>query len=236
MMPTTLTAIHAHAKAEFPRECCGLITINKGREQYRPCENLADDPDHHFILSPKDYAGAEEVGDIIAVVHSHPNRAPIPTHADLVCCELTGLPWVIVNWPVGTVYEFTPTGYEAPYVGRDFHHGVVDCFSIIKDWYMRELGILLPDFPRDDGWWLKGGNLYLENFAKAGFVKMGEVPLEVHDVILMQMASPVPNHGAIYVGDGRILHHPHGRLSGHDIYGGFWRKCTWTILRHVSLC
>jgi hypothetical protein len=51
----------------------------------------------------------------------------------------------------------------------------------------------------------------------------------------MQVASPVPNHAAIYLDDGPILHHLQGRLSSRDVYGGYWQKITTHTLRHQLL-
>mgnify|MGYP003704446663 CR=1 FL=1 len=81
-----------------------------------------------------------------------------------------------------------------------------------------------------------GQNLYLDNFGSAGFEALGSVQsedMEVGDVLLMQVASPVPNHAAIYLGDGLILHHLQGRLSSRDVYGGYWQKITTHTLRHT---
>jgi cell wall-associated NlpC family hydrolase len=46
--------------------------------------------------------------------------------------------------------------------------------------------------------------------------------------------SKVPNHGAVYLGDGRIGHHQQNRLSSIDIYGGYYQKMTSKILRFTS--
>jgi proteasome lid subunit RPN8/RPN11 len=228
---TVLADIRAHAEREYPRESCGLVIIVRGRRRYIPCRNIAL-RNEHFVMHPQDYAAAEETGAIIMVVHSHPNLPAVPSEADLVGCERSGVPWLIISWPTGTMHEFSPTGYKAPLIGRQFHHGVLDCYSLIEDYYAQELGIVLPEFERGDEWWLKGENLYLQGFAQAGFVRVDE--LTQHDVLLIQVASPVPNHGAIFLGDGCILHHQMHRLSSRDVYGGWYRKCTTHILRHRS--
>lgn len=224
--------IREHAEREFPRESCGLVVIIKGRQRYFPCRNIAD-RNEHFVIHPDDLVAAEDAGTLSMVAHSHPNIAAIPSQADLVGIERSGVPWLIINIPTGDYTVTAPTGYQAPLIGRQFSHGVLDCYELIKDYFRQELGISLPSPQRDDEWWLKGQNLYLDNFEAAGFDRV-EIPQQ-HDVLLMQVASRVPNHGAIFLGDGCILHHQAGRLSSKDVYGGWHRKITTHILRHRSL-
>ena len=226
-----------HAASETPRECCGLAVVFKGRLQYRPCKNISQNAGQ-FEIDPLDYAEAEDQGEVVGICHSHIYTSPDPSEADLVMCEHTGLPWLIVNWPTGSSKVTLPTGYVAPIIGRPYVHGVLDCYQIVVDYYKRELDIELPYFKRADSWWHKGENLYLDNFGKAGFKKVGGEDLEdirKHDVLLIQMASPVPNHAAVYIDNNMILQHVHGRLSSRDVYGGYWRKSTTHVLRHESL-
>ena len=228
-----LAEIRAHAERDYPRESCGLVVVRKGRKRYMPVRNVAE-KNEHFVMHPQDQADAEDAGEVLLVVHSHPNLPPVPSQADLVGCEASGLPWLIVNWPVGTVHQFAPSGYVAPLYGRQFSHGVLDCYAFIRDYYRQELGTELSDFDRPDEWWLKGLDLYRDGFAAAGFERVTG-PMQAHDVLLMRVASPVPNHGAVYLGDGRIGHHQMGRLSSRDVFGGWYEKVTVTTLRHRSL-
>lgn len=223
----------AHAKAEFPREACGLVVIRKGKEVYVPCRNIGVGSDN-FVLHPEDYAAADAQGDIVAVFHSHVNLPPTPSQADRVACEASGLRWHIVSIPTENWAQMQPSGYVAPLVGREWSHGVLDCYALVRDWFAQERGIILQNFERHDEWWLHGGNLYLENFEKAGFRVIDEKDLQTGDCFIMQIMSPVPNHAAVYLGDDVMLHHIQGRLSTREIYGGYWRKHTTHIVRYEN--
>lgn len=221
--------IKKHALACYPRECCGVVVLVKGRERYVPCENIAASG-ADFMISPADYAAAEDMGVITKIVHSHPDKSCMPTEGDRVECEKWGLPWLILGMPSMQLFEFKPNGYQAELLGRTFHHGIQDCYTFIRDYYYRILHIEIPDFDRPDNWWQAGSNLYLDGYEQAGFERVQEI--QPHDVLLMQVASPVPNHGAVYVGDNKIQHHQTNRLSSCDVYGGWYRKITTHILRH----
>tara|TARA_R100000742_G_C4270034_1_gene88658 strand:- start:100 stop:813 length:714 start_codon:yes stop_codon:yes gene_type:complete len=224
----------AHAKEEFPREAVGLVHVVKGKNRYFKCHNLSTTPDEHFILDPKDYLEASKKGEITAVIHSHPKTNPAPSKADMVACESSGLPWFIVNPNTETWGSYKPNGFELPYVGREFSHGIVDCYSLVRDFYKREFGIQLNDYNRRDQWWANGENMYLDNFAKEGFKEIELEDIGYGDLFLMQLESPVPNHAGIYLGDGVVLHHVQGRLSSRDVYGGYYQKVTATVLKHES--
>lgn len=242
MTPATEAAIREHAEAEYPRECCGVVAIIAGRERYIACRNVAATPGEHFVLSAEDYADAEDRGEIVAIVHSHPDAPAQPSVADRVSCEGTGLPWHIVATDAngsGELVTIEPEGFQAPLVGRPFAHGVLDCYSLIRDWYQQERGVLLPDFERRDGWWNDGhSDLYRTNLAAGGFQFFtDESALQPGDLILMQIKSgnDVPNHAGIYLGDGgAMLHHLAGRLSSRDVYGGYWREVNRGFARHES--
>lgn len=240
-------AIAAHAIAEYPHEAVGFVTSVAGVETYMPCANWASAPTEHFVIAGEDYARAEEAGEIVALVHSHPGAAARPSAADRAMCEQSGIAlWVIVSLgtqPDGSIAvddwcEFGPSGFIAPLVGRQFAHGIHDCYAIVRDWYRLERDVVLPDFERRDDWWDDGhSSLYLENYRAAGFEDIGaEAALEIGDVLLMQIRSRngVPNHAGIYIGDGHFLHHMHGRLSGRAVWGGMWAQCLRTVLRYRS--
>jgi len=235
MNEKTLEDFRQHTIREFPKEACGFVlSTTKGKERYFEAKNIAPNPKDTFVIDPIDYAKAEDSGTIVAICHSHPNLPATPSEADKVACETTQKPWYILSWPKNELYSWEPEGYEAPLVGRQFSYGILDCCTLVRDFYKKELNINFQCFQGEDEWWDKGENRYLDNYAEQGFVKVKEI--QKYDVFLIKLVSPVPNHAAIYLGDNKILHHVHGRLSNREPYGGYWRKHTTHILRHKSLC
>lgn len=234
LSPHITEAFETHVASACPQEACALVAVVKGRERLFPCRNTSATPERTFRIDPAEYAAVEDQGEIVALLHSHPNGSANPSEADRIGCEASGLPWFIVGWPSRVWKEIRPSGYEAPLIGREFHHGALDCYALIRDYYRVERGIDLLDFERDDKWWHKGQNLYVENFGKAGFVVIAD-ELQVGDVLLMQVGAEVTNHAAIYLGDDTILHHLYGRLSSRDVYGGYYKKHTTHRLRYVGV-
>lgn len=251
MRKSTLKNIRNHALEAYPAESCGLIIQEGKGEIYRPCRNLADGTDH-FVMDPKDYAAAEAEGEILMIVHSHPNASAKPSEADKVMCEETGLPWLIVSVFIDLItkemnaqdYTITrPSGYEAPLIGRVWGPPRLDCYSLIRDYYQRELDIHIPDFEvqkRATDWWNDpaSSSLYLDHFSEAGFERVDDGP-ELHDVILMEVASKASvNHAGIYLGHdtGYMLHHLYGRLSNRVPYAAsYWQDHTRMVVRHKDL-
>jgi cell wall-associated NlpC family hydrolase len=245
MNQATKNAIAEHALAEYPRESCGLVIVRDGDERYVRCRNLSSAPGEHFVMSPEDYALAEDAGTIVAVAHSHPGATARPSMVDKAMAEKSGIDrWVIVSinaqadgalMPDGWC-EFSPSRYIAPLLGRDWAHGTLDCYAIVRDWYWLERGVALPDFERADKWWDDGkSSLYMDHFSEAGFVEVGRAAdLQLGDVLLMQIRSKngVPNHAGVYIGNGQMLHHPYARLSCRVILGGLWARSLRTVLRY----
>lgn len=242
MKPATMKEAEAHAIAEFPKESCGLVVVVGRKEQYYPCRNIADDPEKDFAIDGRDFYTAEELGKITMVVHSHPNANALPTEHDKLACERSMFPWCILAVHGDPAYpdappkikgnhQFAPTGYKAPLVSREFIFGTQDCFTLVKDFYERELGIVMPDPERTDKFWERGEDLYMENFKKWGFYQIPE-PSERGDVILMAVKSDITNHAGIWLAErDHMLHHPYEHLSERTVYGGYWAECTRIFVR-----
>ena len=87
----TLDQLHAHAKAEFPHECCGIILGDGNQEFVRKCKNIqnekhAEDARNYprdartaYLMDPNDLIRIHKEAEtqnrpIKAFYHSHPNH------------------------------------------------------------------------------------------------------------------------------------------------------------------
>lgn len=223
--------IVAHAQAVAPGESCGLVVDTTDGERYYPAKNIALMAEQ-FEIDPRDWVAAELAGDIVAVVHSHPAGPAVLSVADRISQRQHRLPyWLVVG---DQIRVFRPV---LPLLERQFDHGTTDCLSIILDGYNLS-GMELGEYQRADKWWDTEQDLYLEHLPRAGFERLGPaVPPQLGDIILIclgdsKQASGKATHGAIYLGDGYVLHHPPNRLSKRDLYGGYWQRQTHSIWRH----
>ena len=224
-----------HAETEDPKESVGLLLNVRGKERYYPCRNLSMTAHQCFILDPEDYVKADNVGEIIAVVHSHPITPPEPSQADRISCEQSKLPWYIVNPKTEQWGECKPEGYVPDLLGRPWVWGVTDCWSLVVDWYKREKGIELKDYERKMSPQEFLENPLFENYAwRTGFRELrSDEKLQEGDVLLMSIMHPTLNHVAIFLGD-MVLHHLADRLSCREPYSEWLLKCTGKRYRYAQ--
>ena len=232
-MNAIIQAVIEHAAEVQPNECCGLVVESDGVRRYIRCQNTAPDPTERFIIAPEAYADAEDQGEIVMIAHSHVFINPEPSEADKAGCESSGLPWLIVNHPLGTHTITYPSGFRAPLVGRQFCEGVHDCYALVRDWFAQERGVTLPDMARPKDWVKEGNSILIDNFAAFGFKEITLAEMVPGDCILFRVGATIPNHCAVYIGNNQILHHVIDRLSARDVYGEFWRKTSIKILRYA---
>lgn len=217
----TIRAMMEHAVAEYPRESCGLVVDGA----YRPMPNVADDPRDDFRMED----AALLTPGVLAVVHSHPGGPDRPSHEDMSQQMASDLPWgiVVVRLDDGRSRpEASPPFWfgdqvpRPPLIGREFRHGVADCYALCRDWWLAETGELLPDFPRPDRWWERGGDLIMEHLSAAGFAPVPLREVRRGDGLLFASTRRGPaDHLAVCLGDGTMLHHVFGRLSAREPVG-----------------
>lgn len=224
-----------HAKEQDPKESCGLLVEIKGKEKYFPCGNLSTYSQQCFIIDPDDYVKAEESGNILAVVHSHPVTPPTASQADKISCENSELPWHIVNPKTEQWGYYEPNGYKPPLIGRPWVWGITDCWSLVRDWYKEEKNIILRDWERPTTPQQFLENPLFESCAwRTGFRELRtDEKLINGDVLLMSILNPTLNHVAIFL-DGDVLHHLADRISCKEPYNQWLLKCTGKRYRYAS--
>jgi proteasome lid subunit RPN8/RPN11 len=107
MRRAVIDAMIAHARAEAPVECCGLLIGREGLvEESRPARNLRNspvaylvDPQEHFeAIRSARLAGRVVVG----AYHSHPRSPAVPSATDVAEAYDPGLLYVIVSLQPGS--------------------------------------------------------------------------------------------------------------------------------------
>lgn len=229
------------AAAEYPNESCGLIVKVGRKTLVVACRNVAQNPQQDFMMHVQDYADAADRGAVVGVWHTHIERSSEPSQADRSGCNNSGLPWYVISvhktdagFVLSDPLEMVPDDSEMPYIERPYVVGVFDCYSLVRDYYKREHGIVINDYPRIEADGTMGYTFFRTRFAQEGFVRLIDVEPQVGDVFVLQVGEDA-NHLAIYVGNDKILHHSRDRFSREDIYGGMWLKHTVLHLRHGSL-
>jgi [CysO sulfur-carrier protein]-S-L-cysteine hydrolase len=93
--PAEAEAIIAHARATYPRECCGLIAGQAGRVVKRYLITNIYPGDDFFEMEPSEQWAAlneiwfgDEGWELLALYHSHPVSAAYPSARDIaVACN-----------------------------------------------------------------------------------------------------------------------------------------------------
>ena len=225
MTPELLRLAQAHAD-RTEGESCGLIIVQNGAHigDYMPVKNLSTTPDR-FTIAPEDWARAEDHGRVVAVVHSHPDN-PTPSTADRIACNLSGVPWLIVA-PAGQWTVIHPQG--RPFEGREFCWGLDDCYSLVKDWFGVQ-GIHMPDYLREPEFW-RHRDLISTNLQRAGFRPVEGLEPDPGDGLVFNVHGRCPDHVAVYLGNGRMLHQPAGGLSRVEPVGRYATKLAYIARR-----
>jgi desampylase len=87
--PGVIAAVVRHARAEAPRECCGILVGAGDRiDEAVAARNIADRPATRFLIDPKDHLAALKAArrrglDVVGFYHSHPRSPADPSATDL---------------------------------------------------------------------------------------------------------------------------------------------------------
>ena len=207
---------------KYPEEGCGLLVNKRGKSTWIPCENIAEDRKENFVISSTDYIKASLSGDLMAVIHSHPDGLAELSEHDKKTSNFLGVPYIVYSLPEVEKTVYTPEYNRNSFVGREYSFGENDCYSLVRDYYREKLDIILPTTVFEDDWWEKGFNYFDDLFEPFGFEKVDT--LQENDVIVFRMMAQVPNHCGVYLGEDLFLHHAVNRLSCRESINSVWRK------------
>lgn len=208
-----------------PQEMCGAIADihDKGR-RFFSIDNIAENPEETFEMNPKGWQALAADGEIVAVVHSHPNGEPFLSGADRQMQIQTGLPWILAVG--GRLKQFRCCPHLR---GRVFEYGKADCGALIRDAFML-MGIDLPDNTRGDIDDDAEHEYLRKHFERVGFVRISD-DLRGGDVILTSYGGHA-NHAALYLGNGQILHHAYNQLSRCEPFNQWWSERVHSVWRY----
>lgn len=204
------------AQLVAPDELCGFVVLHKDNLRFSVASNVAENPQESFEIGNTDWVLAESRGEIVAVVHSHPNGEPFLSGADRQMQIQTGLPWILAVG--GKLKQFRCCPHLR---GRVFEYGKADCGALIRDAFML-MGVDLPDHERGDIDDDAEHEYLRKHFERVGFVRVSD-GLRGGDVILTSYGGHA-NHAALYLGDGQILHHAYNQLSRREPFNQWWSE------------
>ena len=98
VIPAAIRAeLRAHAADDAPNECCGVVAFRDGvAERYIRGRNALESPYRYELEIDPDVWFLEDDGLELAVFHSHPETAPIPSRTDREHAGLwSGRPFLI---------------------------------------------------------------------------------------------------------------------------------------------
>jgi len=240
--------IKDHATEESPYECCGILYQDKDSLKLGAlrCKNIAENKHMMFSIDPKDYLKASRLGEIISFYHSHINSSNFSDY-DKIQSEHHEVKFIMYSLKDRKFNEYEPKNCESFYVGRDFCLGKNDCYTIIRDYYEKELNVDLSFYEdervkeRNFEYITSNPNWYVDLISVSPFevVLEGEVTdisiLKKHDVILMKcLGKRHSSHAGVYVGNNLILHHQVSCYSRIEEYNTEFKKRSTHVLRHES--
>ena len=97
----------AHARAEAPREACGLLAgRNGGITRVIRCTNVHPTPTTRYVIDPREqlkaFRAIESAGEELAgIYHSHPVSQPYPSPTDRAEAHYPGVFYVLLSLRTG---------------------------------------------------------------------------------------------------------------------------------------
>lgn len=243
--------IKKHSELDETIECCGFVIFSNSEKELinYPCQNTSVNPSQSFKIDPVEYIEAKQIGQILAIYHSHPDTEGNLlefSELDKKTSENLNLPNILYLLKTEEFLTYVSCGYENPYVGRPYCLGVFDCFTLVQDYFKRELNVDISDVNHslrmiDNFNLLKFmpaqtiKDFIINHCIQNGGIEVDKNNIKKHDVIIVTADNTeFPLHNMIYLGNNLVLHQPRGD-SLMENYDDRLRKKTVFVFRHKSL-
>lgn len=190
-------------------ESCGLILNDT---VVFPCRNAALNKKNNFQINEKDYLKASLRGQITACYHTHIGEIKEFSMRDRITSVSLKIPMILYHVPSDTFYSIKNDNLS--YLSHPFEYEKNDCYTLVRDYYQKELNINLPKIINYNDFFAHFEDNIKETYEKYGFKKVGMEEIRKHDILLFNFYRTItPPHFAIYLGNGYILHHPRNGYS-----------------------
>ncbi len=233
-----LANIKRHSLSESPKESCGFVLKKNDKLICFECENMADDKFNNFLISPKEYIKACELGEISYIYHSHPSESHDYSFTSLDKINSVGhkTPMILYNVPNDKFSVFYENVLEIKYVGRFFEYNKNDCFSLVEEFYHNEFNIELIKKDRDYQTLKDNPNFIIDNISNYGFQEIDKKDKMKYGDVLITKGINGPSHLMIYINNNQVLHHPFNNYSTICQYSDYCKNNTIKVIRHKNLC
>lgn len=199
----------AHVLSEYPREAVGIVV----EDEYMPLANIASNPFHTFLVDQDTFLIYE--GKIQAILHSHTYASVVeedprtPSRPDMILAKNTGAPQGIVHCDGTNISDilYFNTNEPPELLGRIYVSGVTDCFTLVRDYYIKEYDHFMDLMPRSSNWVDEDPTFLIENINSQGFKKVIKGAEQVGDVLVFAYGTRHHSHLGVYIGEGKFIHH-----------------------------
>ena len=78
-----------------------------GKHTYWKCKNISKAyKEESFVIDPIDWADGEDQGEVLGIVHSHPDGLFEFSHTDKISCKYNDLPFYLVDPKTESIIKY----------------------------------------------------------------------------------------------------------------------------------
>ena len=123
------------------------------------------------------------------------------------------------------------------YLGLRHCYGELDCITLIKTFYERELGVSfeLPKYDHSNRWVLGFTQQQLNDWISKSAIKTSLTTAKNYDLIAFKSKQNRINHFAMFLAPTSMLHVEEGSSSKIEMLNDNWINLVYAVYRHEQL-